>query len=250
MAVLGGADMHTLIGQAASSEHAYAIRRLHRSVGDNPAYLCDEPARRVFEIVYLKLSVFLRILTVMRESHKLLSEPLGIANTTITATVVQSTAIVPTLWNYRLMTAPSTVERNEGSNTFSDDAYHFGLMMAVSLLANTHNDSNLIREKIIEITKFIDQTRMNDSSTSRDSAISHILDIHCQSEVLHFRNVFYQSIVDIHSLHIHVWRKLLTFIFRLTSCCSGFSYYHAPTANSASIIDDIFNDDKLLQAEL
>lgn len=250
MAWLAGADLNIFIGSAASSQHAHGLRLLQKSLGDSPLYLCDEPARRGYEIVYLKLSVFLRLLTVMRESHKQLRLPLGMASIIITATVSRSPGVAPAFWNYRLMTTPHPP--GEGFS-FADDARHFALLMAQSLLSNPRNSAAHVKQGVLEISAALN--RIHDDAPdkqTRDGPLGNtnaLLEHYLLQEMFHFQQVFYQPNHECQSRQVYAWKKLVKFLFKLTTHSPGFSYYHAHSVNPAQIVNDIVRDLKMLQNE-
>lgn len=248
MALLSGQSIDQLLIEAERVNDNYRSRvlRMNRQlINQNPCYLNSNIPRRRFEIAFIKLSVFQRIVTSMRESHRILGLPIDVQQLDITAEWAAASAIVPLFWNYRLMTIPIQTQSGfatDNSTSFPDDAYHFGLLMAESLLSNSRFDKVIIRERIVTQTVTINSRYQHGKALGANelkSLYTYLNKVFEQPE-FSFRNIqFDPDYKNDDSIHIQAWRDALFMIFRLTSRIPGFSFYHSGNEEDKQVISQI-----------
>jgi len=259
MALLGGKNIDQLVLEAERQNDTLRIRSLRMTrqlLNQNPCYLTSEPHRLRYEIAYIKLSVLQRIITSVRESHRILGLPLDVQQLEITAEWAAASAIVPLLWNYRLMTVPaqsqSTSTHRDVNNSFPNDAFHFGLLLAESLLCNRHFDRITIRERVVTQSVNLNG-RFRSGKTLTEAEIENVHEflqkIIDQREFC-FHNVQFESDFVVNdSVQSNEWRDAMFLIFKLTTRIPGFSFYHSLNSYDKQVVSLISQEvTRLVQA--
>lgn len=247
MAILSGLPINQLLTDAERNNQAERVKTLRNArqlFAQQACYLNGEPMRQRYEIAYIKLSVFQRILASMRESQRILGLPIDVQQLDITAEWATASAIVPLFWNYRIMTVPAQKSLEDNNASFSNDAYHFGLLLAESLLCNTHYDKVLIRERVVTQSvslngRFRVQKDSNVDAVKLEVNLRKIFE---QREFSICNLIFDSDYSQDDSRHVQLWFDTLVFIFKLTTRIKGFSYYHSSNEQNAQIATMIGED--------
>jgi hypothetical protein len=183
----------------------------------------------------------------MRESQRILGLPIDVQQLEITAEWATASAIVPLFWNYRVMTVPA--QKNMGQEdhhvSFSNDAYHFGLLLAESLLRNNNYDKVIIRERVVTQSVSLNgRFRVSQKEGTLDAVKleANLRKIFEQREFSLCNLIFNSDYSQDDSRHIQLWFDTLVFIFKLTTRIKGFSYYHSGNEQNAQIASMISDD--------
>jgi len=253
MALLSGKNIDQLLLEVERTHDVGRLNVLRMSrqlLSQNPCYFSNDVMRRRFEIAFIKISVLQRIITSVRESHRMLGQPLDVQQLDITAEWAACSAIVPLFWNYRIMTVPMPPKTTLGSmdpnNSFANDAFYFGLLLAESLLCNRLFDRVTIRERVVTHTVTLNgRYRVNKSLSVEDSnnLRAYLQNIANQRE-FSMANVLYDPDLTLlnrggESNTATVWLELITLIFKLTTRIPGFSYYHSSNSQDKQVVSTI-----------